>query len=124
MLSAKHDFKKRVGVELSENIAQICKSNLKAKNVEHEVIVGSMLDVQWENYISCDDQILIYAYNPTSVEILAKTIAKINAKVRNGKIVFIYTNPQTKFHIEKSTKFDLLVEFHKLDIYELSDNNG
>ena len=83
-----------------------------------------MLDVQWENYISCDDQILIYAYNPTSVKILAKTIAKMNAKVKNGKIVFIYTNPQTKFHIEKNTKFDLLVEFHKLDIYELSNNNG
>ena len=124
LLSARHDFKKRIGVELSENMAQICKSNLKAKNVKHEIIVGSMLDVQWENYISCDDQILIYAYNPTSVEILAKTIAKITSNVRKGKIVFIYSNPQTMFHIEKSTKFNLLIEFHKLHIYELPCNNG
>ncbi len=124
LLSARHNFKKRIGVELSENVAQICRSNLKSKNVEHEIIVDSMLSVHWEDHISCEDQILIYAYNPTSVEILSKTIAKIIAKVKNGKLLFIYTNPQTKFHIEKSTNFNLLVEFHKLHIYELSNIGG
>ena len=118
-----YNFKNLYGIELSTNVAKICAANLKVKKVKHTLIVDSMRNVKWNNYISDEDQILLYAYNPTSRKILLETISQILTILQKGKIVLIYTNPQSTFSIENNVEFNILRKFHKIDIYKVKRLN-
>ncbi|MDO8577605.1 MAG: class I SAM-dependent methyltransferase [Dehalococcoidales bacterium] len=98
-----YHFKKVIGVEKSEDLCAIARSNirknlhrLKCRNVE--LISTNVLD-----YEVPDDVSIVYMYNPFAGAVFADTIGKLNRSLTRHprKLRLIYRNP---------TMHDLLVQ--------------
>jgi len=119
MIASRYPFYKIIGVELSYNIANICKNNIQKKKLQCTLIQGSMTDVDWRSHLCDSKGLLIYAFNPTSADVLTKTILNILSESRDREIYFIYTNPQKHFVKEKGYKFEILSKYHSQEIYKI-----
>ncbi len=115
-------MKELIGVELSKNIADICKSNLLKRKVKGKVINESMTNVNWHDHIKDGDQIIIYLYNPTIKDVFLKPIAQIASIIGEGKLILIYTNPKFELKQEQNLNFISKSKSHKVNIYEVNKN--
>ena len=113
MIASRYPFYKIIGVELSYNIANICKNNIQKMKLQCTLIQGCMMDVDWRRHLCDSKRLLIYAFNPTSPDVLTKTILNILSESGDREIYFIYANPLKYFMKEKGYKFEILSKFHK-----------
>ena len=122
-LIVSHDlgFKSLVGVELSPYILDICRKNLEKLKIECNLINASIKDVDYGSLNLSKKNILIYAYNPTSIDILIESISSLLSSLTKQQNFFlIYTNPQGLINNDVLKQAKLIKKAHKIDIYSLN----
>ena len=97
MLASKYNFKKLIGIELSEELASICQDNLKsffareAKQHIYEIINLNVI-----NYTFPKDKNLIFMFNPFNAKIMESTFVNLLKICDINNNYVIYINAQHK----------------------------
>lgn len=88
LVAAKLGFKQVIGVEFAPELAEIATKNL----AKMEIANGTILQADAADYKFPESDMVVYLYNPFSVEVMAKVIANLG-KARSHKRYVIYKTP-------------------------------
>ena len=115
-----HDlgFRYLIGIELSSWIIDVCRKNMDKLNIDCKLINQSMREVNYKAISFPKDNILIYAYNPTSMDILIESINKLLSSQPGKDVFLIYTNPPGQIQNNLINQIKLIKEEHKINIYK------
>ena len=97
-----------------------CKKNLQKLNINSQLLNESIKDVDYSIIKPLRKNIVVYAYNPTSIEILVDALNKLRSVNSQKNIFLIYTNPQSKINSSMISKIKFLKSSHKVDIYKIN----
>ena len=87
-------------------------------NIDCKLINQSMREVNYKAISFPKDNILIYAYNPTSMDILIESINKLLSSQPGKDVFLIYTNPPGQIQNNLINQIKLIKEEHKINIYK------
>lgn len=120
IVASKQGFSSLVGIELSPYAMTVCQNNLKKLSISCSVLSGSIRDVDFSDVGEMADNIVIYAYNPTALNIIVDACENVIRSYPNRKIFLIYTNPQGQILTDMISMAQKIFHDHKLDVYRLS----
>jgi len=113
-------FKSLIGIELSPYVYEVCRKNLEKMQIQCSLINESMKDLNYKKIEFPNKNIIVYAYNPTTVNILVESLNKLLSSWPDKNIFLIYTNPQSSIENNMIDGIKLLRKGHKIDVYNLS----
>jgi len=105
MYAALKGFNKIIGVELSNHLNQIARSNLeqfkKRQNKNYKI---ELISVDANQYLLPDENLVIFMYNPFTGKTMQKVVENIQQWVTNYNKVFyiIYMNPACPKYLEQA----------------------
>jgi 16S rRNA G966 N2-methylase RsmD len=115
-----YPFRRIAGIELSETLTEICRSNMKKLKLNHiETILGDAT-----KFTGIDEFTCFYMANPFVGDIFSAVINNIIASAKRNprKIRIIYYNPKCHDAIMSTDKFNIIQEFNygarRLFIYQ------
>jgi SAM-dependent methyltransferase len=89
LIAAKLGFTQIVGVEFASELAAIAKKNLATMEVANAVVVEG--DAAQYHFPTCN--LVVYLFNPFSLEVMEKVVANMGNATRN-KLYVIYAAPR------------------------------
>ncbi len=113
---------KNVGIDLSEKLLEICRSNLEKCGAAFELIQENVLNIDYSNIFNDFDQIVIHNKNAFDKSITAGSLKAILYHKSNKKIFYVYNNPIYKDLFKNKPllfQHDGWHKNHRLHIYEL-----
>jgi SAM-dependent methyltransferase len=106
----KAGFNRIYGVEISEKLCNIAKSNLLKFKIDDVTVYHSdIMDFNMYHYFE-----IFYMYNPFPAEILRHVISKIEQSLleKPRQVIIIYMNPKHHEEISKNIIFNKIGEFN------------
>ena len=120
IVASKFGFQKLVGIELSQHAMDVCRKNLKKLSIPCSFLNESISDINYSTISIRTKNVIIYAYNPTTLSIIAKSCNKLIHDYPCLEIFLIYSNPQGSISTDMIPTIKLIGREHKLDMYKLS----
>ena len=118
-MASKLGFSSLIGIEFSLNEFKVCKKNLIKLKISSRLFFDSIRRVDFQSEVIEEKYILIYAYNPSSIEIIAEACNNVIQAYPGKKIFLMYTNPQGDVANHITSPILKIFSRNKLDCYEL-----
>lgn len=102
MMASKYNFKKIIGIEFSQKLADICSNNIaKFCNQNVNLLKFEVLNIDVLEYDFAQSPALYYMYNPFDGVVLREVLNKmISLRPHNSQDLIVYLNPVRSFHLE------------------------
>jgi SAM-dependent methyltransferase len=104
LVAARLGFAQVIGVEFADELVAIARTNLAKMEIRNAAIIfGDVVDYEFPG-----SNLVIYLYNPFSIEIMRKVVAKLEAHLRDYpdvKAYVIYKGPVCAAVIDESASF-------------------
>ena len=119
IVASKLGFSSLIGIEFSLNEFKVCKKNLIKLKISSRLFFDSIRRVDFQSEVIEEKYILIYAYNPSSIEIIAEACNNVIQAYPGKKIFLMYTNPHGDVANHITSPILKIFSRNKLDCYEL-----
>lgn len=111
-----------VGVDLSQQLLDICRKNLQKCAADFELLCKDVRDVDYAGLFSAYETVVIHNKNSFDKAITAEVLKKIEAAKGNRDLFYVYNNPVYRDIFQGKERMFTLDGWHKnrrLDIYRV-----
>jgi len=116
IVASKFGFQSLVGIEFSPHAMEVCRNNLKKLSIPCSFFTESISEIDYSTTLIRSKNIIIYAYNPTTLSIIVESCNKLLQAYPNLRVFLIYTNPQGSISTAMIPTIKLISSKHKQDI--------